>query len=54
MLLVIVIHTIRNRRLHPAFGWGGALWLVSVPGRFALGMSDAWAGIARRLVALVS
>jgi hypothetical protein len=54
ILLVIAIDTVRNRRLHPAFGWGGALWLASVPARFALGMSDAWAGIAPRLVALVS
>jgi hypothetical protein len=54
LLLVIAVDTVRNRRLHPAFGWGGALWLASVPGRFALGMSEAWAGIAPRLVALVS
>jgi hypothetical protein len=54
MLVVIAIDSVRNRRLHPAFAWGGAFWLLSVPGRFVLGMSDAWAGIAPRLIALAS
>jgi hypothetical protein len=54
VLLLIAIDTVRNRRLHPAFGWGGAFWLASVPGRFVLGMSDAWAAVARRLTMLIS
>jgi hypothetical protein len=48
--IVIVIDTVRHRRLHPAFAWGGALVAVSVPLRIALGRSDAWTAFAGWLV----
>ena len=51
VLLVIAIDTVRHRRLHPAFGWGGALVIAAVPGRIALAQSEAWQSVAARLVA---
>ena len=46
----IVVDTIRNRRLHPAFGWGGALVLASVPLRIAVAGSAGWNRFANWLV----
>lgn len=43
--------TIRNRRLHPAFGWGLAFFLVSQPIRFLVAGSGPWLGFAKWLVA---
>lgn len=54
VLLVVVIDTVRHRRLHPALGWGAALIIAAVPGRLALARSDAWAAFAGRLVATLS
>jgi hypothetical protein len=54
VLVVVAIDSIRHRRLHPAFGWGGALIIAAVPGRIALAQTDAWVSIAGRLVALIS
>jgi len=51
VLLVVAIDTVRQHRLHPAFGWGAALVIAAVPGRIALAHSDAWVSVARRLVA---
>lgn len=55
MLLIVVacvvIDTLRNRRLHPAFGWGGALVVLSVPGRIALAGTEGWQRFASWLVA---
>jgi hypothetical protein len=38
--------TLRHRRLHPAFGWGGALVIASWPLRLALSGSTAWLAVA--------
>jgi hypothetical protein len=46
----IVVDTVRNRRLHPAFGWGGALVLASVPLRIAVAGSAGWNRFANWLV----
>jgi hypothetical protein len=54
VLLIVAIDTVRNRRLHPAFGWGAALVIAAVPGRIALAQSDAWVSFAGRLIALIS
>jgi hypothetical protein len=43
--------TAKNRRLHPAFGWGVLFFLLSQPARFAIASSPAWMEVARRLVA---
>lgn len=53
VILVVLIDTVRHRRLHPAFGWGAALVIGSVPARIALAQSDAWVSIANRLIAFV-
>lgn len=45
VLLPIVVDTCRNRRLHPAFGWGGALVLVSSGVAVALAESPAWRAV---------
>ena len=46
----IVVDTVRNRRLHPAFGWGGGLVLASVPLRIAVAGSAGWNRFANWLV----
>ena len=51
-VLVVLIDTVRHRRLHPAFGWGAALLIGSVPARIALAQTDAWVSIADGLIAL--
>jgi uncharacterized membrane protein YozB (DUF420 family) len=51
MLVCIAIDTVRNRRLHPAFGWGGALVVLSVPARIALAGTDGWNRFAGWLIA---
>ena len=52
VILIVVIDTVRHRRLHPAFGWGAALLIAAVPARIALAQTDAWVSIADRLIAL--
>jgi hypothetical protein len=51
VIACVVIDTWRHRRLHPAFGWGGALVLLSVPGRVLLAGTDAWNRFASWLIA---
>ena len=41
--------TWRHRRLHPAFGWGFALFALSWPFRLWLSGTDAWLAFARWL-----
>ena len=53
VVLLVLIDTVRHRRLHPALGWGAALLIGSVPARIALTQSDAWVSIANRLIAFV-
>jgi uncharacterized membrane protein YozB (DUF420 family) len=47
----IAVDTLRQRRLHPAFGWGGALVLLSVPGRVMVAGTEAWTRFAGWLIA---
>jgi hypothetical protein len=51
VLLAVVVDTVRHRRLHPAFGWGGALVVLSVPARIMLAGTPAWTSFAQRLIA---
>ena len=53
VIVIVLIDTVRHRRLHPALGWGSALLIGSVPARIALAQSEAWVSIANRLIALV-
>jgi hypothetical protein len=41
-LMCILYDTIKHRRLHLAFGWGGAVLLSSFPAFMLLGASDSW------------
>jgi hypothetical protein len=42
LLACILYDTIKHRRLHPAFGWGGAVVLLSFPTFMLVGASDPW------------
>ncbi len=46
----IAYDTIRNRRLHPAFAWGGLFLVVSFPALFFIARSDAWIHAAKWLL----
>lgn len=53
LLIVAVcvgIDTLKNRQLHPAFFWGGALIFVMLPLRLLVATSDTWADFARWLL----
>ena len=41
-LSCILYDTTKHRRLHPAFGWGGAVLLSSLPVFLLIGGSDSW------------
>jgi hypothetical protein len=41
-LTCIIYDTIKHRRLHPAFGWGGPVLLASFPAFLLIGASDSW------------
>jgi hypothetical protein len=41
-LTCILYDTIKHRRLHPAFGWGGAVVVLSFPAFMLVGASDSW------------
>jgi len=51
LIAFIAWDTVRNRRLHPAFGWGMLFFIISQPVRFVVAGSGAWLGIAKWLVA---
>jgi len=47
----IAVDTLTNRRLHPAFLWGGALILAMLPLRLLVARTQLWAQFARWLIA---
>lgn len=47
VLLAIIVDSVRHRRLHPAFGWGGSLIVLSVPARIMLAGTPAWNSFAQ-------
>ncbi|MSU23071.1 MAG: hypothetical protein EXS32_04525 [Opitutus sp.] len=50
-VVVAMIHDwMSRRRVHPVYRWGGAILLLSGPGRAAFGNSAAWQAFARFLV----
>jgi hypothetical protein len=49
VLLPIAIDTWRHRRLHPAFGWAGGLFLVSSQAALQFASSDSWIRFALRV-----
>jgi hypothetical protein len=50
ILAFVAFDTARNRRLHPAFGWGTAFVLVSQPLRIALAHTAAWERFAAWII----
>ena len=42
LLACVTYDTVKNRRLHPAFIWGGLLLIVSQPLRIALAFTPGW------------
>jgi len=46
VLACVAVDTARNRRLHPAFGWGALVIVASQPLRLALAGTPAWMRIA--------
>lgn len=51
VLTVVIFDTARNRRLHPAFGWGAAFLIASIPSRILLSKTEAWSAFAHWLIA---
>ena len=49
----VAFDTIRHRRLHPAFLWGGLFLIVMQPLRIILAPTNAWISFAAALVRLV-
>lgn len=50
VVAAIAYDTVRGRRLHPAFLWGGALLITALHVAYALAYSRAWHAFAARLV----
>ena len=46
VIICVAVGTVRNRRLHPAFGWGGAFVIVSWPLRLMVAGTAAWTQFA--------
>ena len=46
VLAPVAFDTIKNRRLHPAFGWGALLIVASQPLSFLLGATHVWTRFA--------
>ncbi|MDB6164769.1 MAG: hypothetical protein JWL98_2201 [Xanthomonadaceae bacterium] len=46
VIACVAYDTVHNRRLHPAFGWGALLIIVSWPLRLALSGTAAWLAFA--------
>jgi hypothetical protein len=52
-LLAAVLYDLASRRrIHPAYMWGGALLVISVPLRLMISGTQAWHTIAESLVRL--
>lgn len=50
VLAPVAFDTIKNRRLHPAFGWGALLILASQPLSFLVGATHVWTRFATWLL----
>jgi hypothetical protein len=54
LLIAIAYDLYSRRRVHPAYIWGGALLVASVPGRLMLAGTEAWQALAAFLVRAVA
>ena len=50
LLACVAFDTVKQRRLHPAFGWGTLFIVASQPSRLALSGTSAWMTFATWLV----
>ena len=50
VLICVTADTIRNRRLHPAFGWGGLFVIGSIFAVFPFAQSSIWIRTVQRLL----
>jgi hypothetical protein len=50
VLACVIADTLRNRRLHPAFGWGGSLVVGSIFVVAPFAQSSAWIHFVRRVL----
>ncbi len=50
LLACVLTDTALNRRLHPAFGWGGSLMIASIFAIGAFAQSALWTGLVRWLL----
>ena len=50
VLICVVVDTVRNRRLHPAFGWGGGLVIGSIFVVAPFAQTSLWIHFVRRLL----
>ncbi len=50
VLACVGVDTVRNRKLHPAFGWGGAFVILSLPFRVWLAGTAMWGQFAAWLL----
>jgi len=51
LLIAIVYDWVSRRRVHPAYIWGGALFVASVPLRLMVSGTEAWVAFADFLIA---
>ena len=42
VMVCALIDTVRNRRLHPAFGWGGVIVIGALNLAYLIAISPAW------------
>jgi len=50
LAICITYDLLTRRRVHPAYLWGGALLILSVPGRLMISSTPAWHRLAEMLV----
>ncbi len=50
VLLCVIFDTLRHRRLHPAFGWGGGAVLAALHITFIGAQTPAWIQVGERLL----
>ena len=51
IITCVIVDTIRHRRLHPAFAWGGIIVMISLHLTFAVVQTSAWLDFVPRLFA---
>jgi hypothetical protein len=50
LALGVIYDWMTRRRVHPAYFWGGALLILSVPLRLAISTTPAWRSLAGKLI----